>query len=129
MKERLDHLYAMHAINVQMQDRVAIQEDDNPFMDDEAEHLKAVDSNTDMVKTEDDEQHTTAYSPQLQNDYSQFRSHINGSPPLSSSPTNGSPGAFHRHWKANLVSPLSGTCQNCTDSLGFCLGKPNYHGR
>jgi len=111
----------MHAINIQMQDRVALQEDDNPFMDDETEHITAVDGNTNMVKPENDDedpvkkedstryQAPTASSPQLQSDYSQFRSHINGSPPLSSSPTNGSPGAFHRHWKANLVSPLAVT--------------------
>ena len=111
MKDRLDHLYAMHAINVQMQDRVAIlEDDDNPFMDDEPDTsttddmIKQEDGDR-PVKSEDQMQQGTARSPQrLQEGHAQFRSHINGSPPLSSSPPNGSPGGFHRHWKENIVS-------------------------
>lgn len=118
MKDRLDHLYAMHAINVQMQDRVAIQEDDNPFMDDEPEQSTPMNSNTRSAKKEQEEEdfivknesqqndHHSTHSPRLQDDYPQLRSHINGSPPLSSSPPSGSPGAFHRHWKENIVSLL-----------------------
>lgn len=119
MKDRLEHLYAMHAINIQMQDtRVAIHGDkdyaddnDDPFMEDEPEHdVKKEEHDKSSVKKEEDsdvkledghEQHA-AYSPRL--GQSQNRSHINGSPPLSSSPPSGSPGSFHRHWKDNIVS-------------------------
>lgn len=114
MKDRLEHLYAMHAINVQLQDRVAIQEDDDPFMEDErepAQHAnddrsltKKEEGDDLLVKSEDQHSHHPAHSPQVQdNHHHQLRSHINGSPPLSSSPTHGSPGPFHRHWKENIV--------------------------
>lgn len=121
MKDRLEHLYAMHAINIQMQDRVAIQEDDNPFMEDDdmpdtsksnitsVQNVKEEEfDDVKPVKGEDYAPQYPVFSPHMQDGFvqsSQSRSHINGSPPLSSSPTNGSPGAFHRHWKENIVSP------------------------
>ncbi|KAK9893702.1 hypothetical protein P389DRAFT_174524 [Cystobasidium minutum MCA 4210] len=128
MKDRLEHLYAMHAINIQMQDRVALYGDDNdddPFMEDEPEQAKTVKTQANShegtssvkkeeeqeisdVKTEDGHSQSPGYSPRLGNGHPQFASsHINGSPPLSSSPPSGSsPGAFHRHWKDNIVSRL-----------------------
>lgn len=148
MKDRLEHLYAMNAINLQMKDRVAIKEDDDdPFMDEEPEQGKASSNEANIVKKEEEEdgsilvkvedqqtQHS-AYSPQTPDDRHQLRSHINGSPPLSSSPPgNGSPGAFHRHWKDNLVSCIASLVNHMHSLLTLLnmrhdLGQPNYHGR
>jgi hypothetical protein len=128
MKNRLDHLYNMHAINVQLEDtKVATGDDENPFMEEEEaldervgeeQQDKKPSTSVKMeladelpqVKSEDDSHTPKAASPQLNSgSASQLRSYNNSSPPLSSSPTNGSPGAFHRHWKQNIVREVSGS--------------------
>lgn len=114
MKDRLEYLYAMHALSIHMQDKAALNDNDNPFIDEE-DDVKPARSTTNTPtivkkeepispKIEDDQQQLAAYSPQLQGGPSQLPENTtDDGPPLSSSPSNASPSTFHRHWKENIV--------------------------